>query len=186
MPSIAVTAVLIAENDLAIADRKKIRALLTAAFPGYEDLWVIHDSWGGPLEQRLLLRDLSGRLVGHLGFARRVIEVGGHPVSVAGIGTVALVPDMQGQGLGRHLLHELAVILRQDMKVDFGFLQCRDAVIGFYEKSGFIRITQQIRSFDPDRRRWQFDDTAAMILPARSGLGNWPQEGLVDLMGMPW
>lgn len=186
MPPIAVKTALIAENDLATTDRAKIRALLTAAFPDYEDLWIGHDSWGGPLEHRLLLRDVSHRLIGHLGFARRIINVGGRTVLIAGIGTVALLPEMQGQGLGRHLLKELHTILRRQRPVDFGFLQCRDVVTGFYERSGFSRITQPVRSFDPDRRRWQTDDAATMILPATAELDAWPRDGLVDLMGMPW
>ena len=186
MPAPPTTCLLIAENDLGAADREKIRALLTAAFPKYANLWIAADSWGGPLEYRLLLRDLTGRLVGHLGFSRRVIEIGGKRRLIAGIGTVAILPDMQGQGLGMRLLGELRIVLRRDVPVEFGFLQCRDAVVGFYERAGFTRIKQTVRSFHPDQRRWQMDDAAAMILPAGPTADTWPKDGIVDLMGMPW
>ncbi|HEX9446782.1 MAG TPA: GNAT family N-acetyltransferase [Dongiaceae bacterium] len=186
MPDQRTTSTLIAENDLTGADRNKIRAFLTAAYPGYAELWTQQDFWGGPPEHRLLLRDPSGRLVGHLGFARRLIEVDARAVRIAGIGAVAILPEMQGRGIGRHLLAELTAILRHDVAVEFGFLQCRDAVIGFYENCGFQRITQQVRSFDPNFRRWQVDDAAAMILPASATADSWPRHGLVDLMGMPW
>lgn len=186
MPASSTTCLLIAENDLATPEREKIRALLTAAFPKYANLWIAADSWGGPLEYRLLLRDRTGRLVGHLGFARRLIEIGSQRRLIAGIGTVAILPDMQGQGFGKHLLGELQIILRRDIPVEFGFLQCRDAVIGFYERAGFRLIPQPVRSFHPDQRLWQIDDAAAMILPAGATAESWPRNGTLDLMGMPW
>lgn len=177
---------LVAENDLTASDRALIRALLTAAFPNHATLWLVRDFWGGPLEHRLLLRDVTGRLVGHLGFARRLIEVDGRAVSIAGIGEVAVLPDCQGQGWGRRLLAALAEHLATEAAVDFGFLQCRDAVVPFYEKTGFHRIGQKVRSFDPRSALWQTDDAAALILPVGLAVSSWPQEGLVDLMGMPW
>jgi len=180
------TARLIGENDLSAHDRHNIRRLLIAAYPQYAELWSLRDFWGGPAEYRLLLLDLSGRLIAHLGFARRLIRVGDQTVMIGGIGAVAVLPDMQGQRLGRHLMQRLHVILQNDTPVSFGFLQCRDAVVDFYAKAGLTRVKQLVRSFDPDHRRWQTDDAAAMILPARSSLEDWPRSGVIDLMGMPW
>jgi len=177
---------LVHENDLGGSDRLHIRDLLTAAFPNHAALWRERDFWGGPLEHRLLLRDLSGRLVGHLGFARRLIEVDGQCVKIAGIGAVAILPDFQGQGWGRRLLSRLGTHLAAEADVEFGFLQCRDIVVPFYEKLGFRRITQRVRSFDPQRSCWQTDDAAALILPVTAGIDRWPRDGIVDLMGMPW
>lgn len=180
------TTVLVAENDLATADRDKIRTLLTAAFPGYARLWTTRDFWGGPPDFRLLSRDLTGRLIGHLALARRLIKIDTQSVLIGGIGSVAIFPEMQGQGVGQELLTTLKSILERDVPVDFGFLQCRDAVTGFYERSGFTRINQKVRSFDPDHRIWQVDDAAAMIFPALKPVEAWPSQGIVDLMGMPW
>lgn len=177
---------LVHENDLTASDRAVIRGLLTAAFPAYAALWQERDSWGGPLEYRLLLRDMSGRLIGHLGFAHRLIEVGGRRIKIAGIGAVAILPDDQGQGWGRRLLSQLETHLATEAEVEFGFLQCRDVVVPFYEKRGFHRIPQQVRSFDPRHLRWLTDDAAALILPVTAGRDSWPREGVVDLMGMPW
>jgi aminoglycoside 2'-N-acetyltransferase I len=177
---------LVAENDLTAHDRQNIRTLLTAAYPQYAHLWMQQDFWGGPAEYRLLLLERTGRLAAHLGFARRLITVGESPFLVAGIGAVAVLPDLQGQQVGRQLLRDLRQVLCTDLPVDFGFLQCRDAVVGFYVKAGFSRIAQQVRSFDPDKRLWQIDDAAAMVLPARASIDVWPAQGIVDLMGMPW
>ena len=113
-------------------------------------------------------------------------RVNDQPVLVAGIGAVAILPDWQGQGAGRQLLAAVKTILANNAMADFGFLQCRDDVTGFYEKSGFHRIPQPVRSFDPDRLVWQTDDTATLILPVALPLQAWPRDGIVDLMGMPW
>lgn len=180
------TARLIAENDLTAHDRGNIRRLLIAAYPQYAELWAQCDFWGGPAEHRLLMLDHTGRLVAHLGFAKRLILVGDQAVTIAGIGAVAVLPDMQGQQVGRRLLQRLQQILRDDVPVSFGFLQCRDAVVDFYIKAGLTRVQQLVRSFDPDHRRWQTDDAAAMILPAGQPVQDWPRSGLIDLMGMPW
>lgn len=180
------TVALIAEHDLAAADRADIRALLTGAFPGYANLWTESDFWGGQPHFRLLSHDQTGQLIGHLSLARRQIEIGTQSALIGGIGAVAILPDMQGQGVGRELLSALKSVLLRDMPVEFGFLQCRDAVIGFYERGGFTRLQQQVRSLDPDHREWQIDDVAAMILPALKPLDAWPRHGIVDLKGMPW
>jgi GNAT superfamily N-acetyltransferase len=177
---------LIAENDLTAHDRQNIRSLLIAAYPQYEHLWTQHDFWGGPAEYRLLLLERTGRLAAHLGFARRLIKVGETPLLITGIGAVAVLPDLQGQQVGHQLLRDLRQCLCIDLPVDFGFLQCRDAVVGFYAKAGFRRVGQQVRSFDPDNRLWQIDDAAAMVLPAKAPIDAWPTHGLIDLMGMPW
>lgn len=177
---------LVHENDLAASDRALIRGLLTAAFPAHAALWQERDFWGGPLEYRLLFRDVSGQLVGHLGFAHRLIEVGSQRIKIAGIGAVAILPDYQGQGWGRRLLSKLGTHLATEAEVEFGFLQCRDVVVPFYEKLGFHRIAQQVRSFDPRHSRWLTDDAAALIRPVSAGLTSWPRVGIVDLMGMPW
>jgi len=177
---------LVSENDLGSSDRLQIRDLLTAAFPNHTSLWRERDFWGGPLEYRLLLRDISGRLVGHLGFANRLIEVDGQRIKIAGIGAVAILPEAQGLGWGRRLIAQLATHLRAEADVEFGFLQCRDVVVPFYERLGFCRIAQLVRSFDPQQLRWQTDDAAALILPVTAGIDRWPRDGIVDLMGMPW
>ncbi|MDY0884290.1 GNAT family N-acetyltransferase [Dongia soli] len=177
---------LIGENDLTAHDRQNIRSLLIAAFPQHQHLWTQQDSWGGPSEYRLLLMERTGRVAAHLGFARRLIKVGETTLLIAGIGAVAVLPDLQGQQVGKQLLRNLRQLLCTDLPVDFGFLQCRDAVVGFYDKAGFSRVAQQVRSFDPDKRLWQIDDAAAMVLPVGASIDAWPAHGIVDLMGMPW
>jgi aminoglycoside 2'-N-acetyltransferase I len=177
---------LVHENDLTASDRVLIRGLLTAAFPDYATLWEERDFWGGPIEHRLLLRNISGQLIGHLGFAHRLIEVGDQRIKIAGIGAVAILPDDQGQGWGRRLLSKLETHLAAAAEVEFGFLQCHDIVVPFYEKLGFHRIAQQVRSFDPRHLRWLTDDAAALIVPISAARETWPGDGIVDLMGMPW
>ena len=76
-----------------------------------------------------------------LGFGRRVIGVGGQDIQIAGVGAVCVDPDWQGQGVGKRLLRELHHVLTHQVPADFGFLQYREAVTGFYERGGFVRAS---------------------------------------------
>ncbi|MGQ4537070.1 GNAT family N-acetyltransferase [Dermabacteraceae bacterium P7074] len=78
----------------------------------------------------------GGCLVGHVGFQRRVIEVGRAEVTVAGTGGMLVAPEGRGSGLGRRLLLRAQKSMAEDAEADFGYLGCRPAVVGFYESAG--------------------------------------------------
>ncbi len=180
---------LIEEQALDDGLRASIRRLLVAAYPQFADFWRDHDFWGGPAEARLLLMH-DGVPVAHLGFGRRAIGVGDHDIVVAGVGAVATHPDWQGHGLGRRLFGHLRDALRGEWPAPYGFLQCRPAVVPFYEKAGLVRLAQSVRSLDPDERHWTTDHGPAMLLPAMASIEHWPGGGqcdrVIDLRGMPW
>ena len=73
-----------------------------------------------------------------------------------------------------------------DLPTDFGFLQCRKAVIGFYECGGFVRAYQPVRFFDPDEQQWALNAEPTMVVPVLAELAAWPGSGEVDLHGLPW
>ena len=89
-------------------------------------------------------------------------------------------------GVGKQLLHEPHQALTHTVPTDFGFLQCREAVAGFYERGGFVRAPQPVRFFDPDEQQWVLDTGPTMVLPVLRGLKTWPGDGEVDLRGLPW
>lgn len=179
------TAQLVAEKDLTRDQEQRIQALLLAAFPQYEAIWSRHSFWGGPAEYRLWLEQ-DNKMIAHLGFANRNIRVGEQEVLIAGIGAVATHPEFQGRGVGKQLFAELKKILHRRPPVDFAFLECREAVIGFYEKAGFTLHRQIVYCFHPKKREWIHDDGAKMVMPIHKSLEEWNADGLIDLGGMPW
>jgi nodulation protein A len=176
---------LVTEKELTKPQEQEIQDLLIAAFPNYKDIWSKHSFWGGPAEYRLWTQQ-DQKMIAHLGFAHRIIRVGVQEVLIAGVGAVATHPDFQGQGLGRQLFAEFKKILLTELPVDFAFLECREAIIPFYEKAGFTLHRQMVYCFHPDKQAWIYDDGAKMVMPIHKSLADWNANGLIDLRGMPW
>lgn len=176
---------LVAEQDLTTADHQQIRRLLLAAFP-QDDTFATSSSWGAQPEYRLWLATDDGCLLAHLAFGRRLIGVGSAELLIAGVGEVATDPVWQGRGLGRQLMQALPGILRAEVPVAFGLVQCRAAVVPFYARSGWQRIDQIATFLDPDTEVWTTYRGPTLVLPAQAALEDWPRTGQIDLRGMPW
>src|SRR5258706_12199702 len=114
------------ETGLTDEDHDALATLLGAAFERHAEEFAGR-SW--PLsyarkEARLWLAEESRRPVAHLAVERRLVGVAGTEVLVAGVGDVAVAPDMHGQGLGAALMREFEVRLRAEFSADYGFVQC--------------------------------------------------------------
>ncbi|UWP86335.1 GNAT family N-acetyltransferase [Dactylosporangium fulvum] len=97
------------ETALTIDDHEALSVLLRAAFPAQAEQFDGR-SWAlsyGRKEARVWLADDTGRPVAHLGLERRTVGVGGADVLVAGVGDVAVAPELQGRGLGAALMRAL-------------------------------------------------------------------------------
>ena len=175
---------LVAEADLTPEDDAAIRELLVAAFPRVAERFARRSWWGSRPDDRLMLHR-RGRLVGHLGLERRVIEVGSTDVLVAGIGGVAIQPDVQRQGLGRRLIEELLRVLLTEVPVSYGYLTTGPADAAFYAAVGLTRVHATVRYRDPETGAWEVADPLDFVLPAGSPLSAWPP-GPIDLRGTPW
>ncbi|MBV7412268.1 GNAT family N-acetyltransferase [Dermabacteraceae bacterium TAE3-ERU27] len=130
---------------------------------------------------------LGRRLVGHVGFQRRVIEVGGVEVAVAGTGGMLVAPEARGCGVGKRLLFRAQRSMIKDAKLDFGYLGCRPAVVGFYESAGWVRIRAQESHTDRlDPALTVVNDSSPILIcPALRPVTEWPN-GDVDLRGGAW
>lgn len=177
---------LVAENTLAASDDQRIRDLLCLSFARHIDIFSQASYYYSLPEYRLWLENDTGDMVAHLDFERRVIGVGDVDVSIVGVGEVATHPDWQGQGIGRQLMQAFRAVLVDDLQVDFGYLQCREVVVSFYERVGWHRIHQQIREIDIKTGEPIIGNGPAMIFPVACTLDEWPQSGLVDLRGLAW
>jgi nodulation protein A len=168
-------------------DHAALAELLRAAFVGAPDEFTGSRSWAwARKEARLWLADESGTPVAHLGVERRLVAVDGADVLVAGVGEVAVSPDLQRHGLGATLIAELRARLRTEFVADFGFLLCGERVEGFYRRAGFTRVTNPVRYLDPkDERTVREDHSPTMVMSGRHAMTEWP-DGMVDLRGLPW
>jgi aminoglycoside 2'-N-acetyltransferase I len=172
------------ETALSPADHAALGGLLRAAFPGSEfegRSWPA--SWARK-EARLWLGDPP---VAHLGFERRTVGTARGDVLVAGVGDVAVAPGRQGQGVGGELMRALDRVLREgEFAADFGFLQCREAVIGFYASTGWTAVPNHTRHLSvQDARTVREGYWPTFVRAGRRPLSEWP-DGLVDLRGLPW
>jgi GNAT superfamily N-acetyltransferase len=164
----------------------EIRSVLVAALPEHADFFTTASYRGSVPEFRLVGRSSGGRLVAHLGCGRREALAGAQPVRILGIGAVAVHPDMQRQGVGRWMFE----VLRQESVArglaDWGFLECRERVAGFYEHAGFRRLDQPCTSRDHETQEWETYHGPVMILPMTKSAMEWPSGGEVNLLGMSW
>lgn len=177
---------LVREDALTDADHSAIKRLLITAFPHNAEIFAASSYWGARPEYRLWLEDDDGTMVAHLDFERRVIRVGGREVLVAGVGEVATYPEWQRKGLGRRLMLELRAILSTEIPVPFAFLNCLEAVAGFYTRVGWHRMSQTTRERDRVTGMWTEHTVPSMVLPATAPIEAWPKQGLIDLCGLPW
>ncbi|MGQ4536111.1 GNAT family N-acetyltransferase [Dermabacteraceae bacterium P13264] len=173
---------LLSDTDLA-----EMRRLFDAEYRADFGEWDPDGPYGyAPADWHVLAWD-GGCLVGHVGFQRRVIEIGGAEVTVAGTGGMLVASEARGSGLGRRLLLRAQLAMTEDAEADFGYLGCRPAVVGFYESAGWVRI--RARESHTDRldptRTVVNDSSPILICPALRPVTDWPS-GDIDLRGGAW
>jgi GNAT superfamily N-acetyltransferase len=160
------------ETALTEQDHSQLSDLLQAAFADQPGVFTGRSWAWARKEARLWLADGTGRPVAHLAVERRLVDVGGTEVLVAGIGEVAVSPELHGQGVGAALMAEFRPRLRREFAADFGFVQCGADVRGFYQGTGWTLMPDPVRHLDPGDER-----------TVREGL--WPPAPAGRLAGRP-
>lgn len=127
--------------------------------------------------------------VAHVGFQRRLIRVGAREVAVAGTGGVLVHPDWRSDGVGRLVMSNSQQAMRDDDRVSFGYLGCREEVVPFYERTGWSRVNAVERHVSMIDSNETVTSSAGPILVFAADSGadadRWP-EGDIDLRGTPW
>lgn len=177
---------IVAEDDLTAAHHASISDLLCRAFPKFTHIFANASYYFGRPEFRLWMEDEAGTIIAHLDVERRVIDVNGRDMYIAGVGEVATAPDLHRKGVGRLLLDKLNEVLRDTYPVDYGFLRCRDELIPFYGGSGWLPVTQPTHMIDINTGEKIVELTESMYLPVLKTAGEWGTEGIVDLRGLSW
>lgn len=164
----------------------EVRELLVAAFPEHTEFFQKTSFRGSIPEHRLLGRDDAGKLIAHIECGPRVALVADQHTRILGIGAVAVHPAHQGQGLGCEMFSYLRASAIQQELADFGFLRCREAVAGFYERAGFERVAQPCVCIHHETGGSETYGGPVMVLPLQLAMNRWPRGGGVDLQGMSW
>ena len=81
--------------------------------------------------------------------------------------------------------------MRDDDRVDFGYLGCREEVVSFYERTGWTRVhavERHVSMVDATEVVTSADGPILIFAAdadSGSGAEQWPQ-GDIDLNGTPW
>ena len=174
------------ESEMTCAFEAEARELLVLAFPTHADFFRKTSYRGSVPEYRLLGRNKEGKLLAHVECGPRLATAGGHAVLVLGIGSVAVHPRTQGAGVGREMFNQLKSYATESQLADFGLLECREAVAGFYQRAGFERVTQPCTSVHHETGESETYHGPVMVMPLLRPMHEWPRGGEVNLNGMTW
>lgn len=121
-------------NELSSEVLVKIKRFLVGCFldnPDYEK-----SVYTNPDLDSCVLLYQDKVLVGHVGITRRIIVHHNKPFTIAGIGDVAIEPELRNSGLGILIMKELKEVLKSQ-DYDIGVLFCHPKLHDFYTKSGW-------------------------------------------------
>ena len=184
MPEVAIDVV--AHDELASRDFASLRRLFDAEYQDDFGEWNPDAPYGYAPHTVHVFARRHGEVVGHVGWARRTVDVGGVEVEIAGVGGVLISDDVRGERAGSRLMGKAAESMKTAGGIGVGYLGCREEVVPFYRSCGWSRISAAERSIDREGRL--IDDPRGqplLILPVESTVAAWPV-GTVDLRGRAW
>ena len=139
-------------------DRTAIRALLDAAFGGdFSD-----DDWAHALGGTHAFVEADGAVVAHASVVPRVLDIGHYRVRTGYVEAVAVLPAMQGAGLGTAVMRALGEVIEREFEL--GALSTGEW--HFYQRLGWERWRGPTWVRHPHGRleRSPGDDDSLMIL----------------------
>ena len=175
-----------AESEMTSVLETEARELLVLAFPTHTDFFRTTSYRGSVPEYRLFGRGADGKLIAHIECGRRLASANGHSVHILGIGSVAVHPSAQRGGVGREMFGQLRRHATEQRLADFGLLECREAVAGFYQRAGLNRVQQPCTSIHHETGESETYHGPVMVMPLLRPMEEWPQGGVVNLKGMSW
>src|SRR4051812_36040152 len=127
----------------------------------------------------VLYRD--GKPVTHVGLLQHVITVNRQQVSVAGVGGVVSIPEVQRLGLAQRLMRHATDFFSREWIVSAGLLFCLPKLEHYYARLGWQTIAGPVTFAQPSGQT--ISPMLVMVLPLQGF--KWP-EGAVDLQSLPW
>ncbi len=177
----------VSHDHLSTSDVAALRTLFEREYAADLGPWNPDAPYGySPADLHTMVFD-DDELVAHVGHQLRTITVGGAPITVAGTGGVLVDAGWRGTGVGKRVMRHAQDAMQANPSISFGYLGCRDAVVAFYEATGWhrIHVVEHCESWSEPGTTITAHDSPILIYPVRSALQDWPQ-GEVDLLGTPW
>ncbi|WP_440109197.1 GNAT family N-acetyltransferase [Paenibacillus sp. QZ-Y1] len=163
------------ESDLFENDHRRLTRLLADIYPAYTARFKEACSWSGAQPEGRIVGYQGENAVAHLGFVRRTLRTDSNEIGIltADVGLVGIRPELQGKGVGRELLQQVAIVFRS-LNLPYAFLTCREAVVPFYESGGWLRLLDsKVRMID-NHYLPELYTGPAMILPVVLPFEQWP------------
>jgi aminoglycoside 2'-N-acetyltransferase I len=162
-----------------------------AAKPLFDAIWPPHVvatlPWAkivfAHAELRVLVQDEAGEALCHVGIHRRDVTWNGRKVPAAGIGGVLTREDARGRGYASIALDAAVQTLKDEGSAAFAMLFCEPHNVPFYMARGWKPFDGEIYADQPEKGRVRFEAMAPYIYDLR---GRAPQNGIIDLCGLPW
>lgn len=121
-------------------------------------------------------------LVAHVGLVVREILSNGVPKRIGGIGGVMTHPDYRGQGFAIQGLEAAATHFTTTLGVAYALLFCGPHLIPFYNRTGWQAFHGQVY-VDQPTGKIAFSAERVMVRAIQEAA---PQDGVLDLQGLPW
>ena len=164
-------------------ERAALKALTAAVYP--REVVAVSPGrrvqWASP-DYSVLVFTPEGELVSHVGIVVRIGTLDGAVVKLGGVGSVKTHPRAQGRGYASAGLRRAATALHEDHCVAFSVLVCQEHLLPFYNRLGWLPFAGRLLVEHPTGAT-VFTMNRAMVL---AGLSSAPQDGMIDLKGLPW
>lgn len=184
--SSAETLVAIPHEDLVGSYLVGVRELFNREYFEEDGEWSAHQPYGYAAHDIHIIALHGETVVGHVGWARRQIEVGKIPLTIGGIGGVLVAPQARGDGLAKHLMSAATDTMKLLGGIDFGYLGCREEVADFYKSCGWYRISADEEYINPlGDATVDSAGSPLFIYSIEKSENDWPA-GTVKLHGRAW
>jgi nodulation protein A len=164
-------------------ERAALKALTAAVYP--PEVVVVspgrHFHWAPP-DYSVLVCTPEGELVSHVGIVVRTGTLDGAAVKIGGVGSVKTHPQAQGRGYASAGLRRAVTALHDDHHVTFSLLVCQEHLLPFYNRLGWLPFSGRLIVEQPTGPT-VFTINRPRVL---AGLSGAPQDGMIDLKGLPW
>lgn len=163
--------------ELPAATKKKLEESIHNEFghiPIVQSItWAVPD-WS-------IIRYEEEKIAAFYNIVEREVLLDTKPYKVAGINNVITLPAFRGKGYASEILAATKGFLFSELGSDAGLLLCADALVPFYEKLDWYKVSSPVyydQPASPDKQLWQAN--TMLLHPGRID----PQE--IDLNGLPW